>query len=64
MRLMIAMTVAGAVLAGCERCQLDPRADVNVGIGSGGVSTGVSVGQSCGPINFSIGAGDYYHVNW
>lgn len=64
MRLLLILGVAGTVLAGCEKCQLDPSANVNVGVGSSGVHTGVSLGQSCGPVHINVGSGNYYHSRW
>lgn len=64
MRFFLILTVAGTVLAGCEKCSPNPRANVNVGVGSGGVHTGVSVGQQCGPVHFNVGTGNYYHSRW
>lgn len=62
MKLTLSLVFAGLVVAGCEQCSPDPNVNVGVGVGSSGVSGGVSVGQSCGPVNFSIGTGDYWHV--
>ena len=51
------LVVCGLLLAACETCS-PPNANLNVGIGTGGgVHTGVSVGQRCGPGYFAIGTG-------
>lgn len=62
MKLVISLAIAGLVVAGCEQCSPDPNVSVGVGVGSDGVSGGVSVGQSCGPVNFSVGTGDFWHL--
>ncbi|MCA0918772.1 hypothetical protein [Pseudooceanicola nanhaiensis] len=64
MRLVLALAFAGTALAGCEKCSPSPNANLNVGIGGGGVHTGVSVGQSCGPLYVGLNKGKYYHPNW
>lgn len=62
MRLIAMLSLVTLALAGCEQCAPGPHTNVNVGVGTGGVHGGVSVGQRCGPINISIGTGNYYHV--
>jgi len=47
-------------LSGCEKCDPNPNVNVGVGVGSGGVSGGVSVGRSCGPVNISVGGGRWH----
>lgn len=66
MRVVLMLALAGTVVAGCEKCVPDgPRANVNVGVGSGGtVHGGVSVGQSCGPVHINVGTGTGYHWGW
>lgn len=64
MRLFLILAVAGTALAGCERCSPRPSANVNVGVGTGGVRTGVNVGQSCGPLYIGMNAGEFYHPSW
>lgn len=65
MRFLITLGLTASFLAGCAQCSPGrPTADVNINVGTGGIGTGVSVGKQCGPINFSVGGGKYYHPNW
>ncbi|WP_146346442.1 hypothetical protein [Falsiphaeobacter marinintestinus] len=63
MRLLIVLAFSSTLLAGCEACNT-PRTNVNVGVGSGGVHTGASVGAQCGPVHVNVGSGRGYHPNW
>ncbi|WP_425049671.1 hypothetical protein [Psychromarinibacter sp. S121] len=62
--ILVFMLLAGTALAGCEKCAPNPKANVNVNLGSGGVRTGVSVGQRCGPVFVRVSSGDYYQPDW
>ncbi|MBY6088759.1 hypothetical protein ACX9MO_12555 [Pseudooceanicola sp. 502str34] len=64
MRLFIVLALAGTALAGCERCNPRPNANLNIGLGTGGVRTGLNIGQSCGPLYVGVRAGEYYHPYW
>ncbi|TMV05661.1 argininosuccinate lyase [Ruegeria sediminis] len=64
MRLFLVLALSGAVVSGCEKCSPNPYTGVNVGVGTGGVHGGVSVGRQCGPVNINVGAGNYYHFDW
>ncbi len=64
MKLIALLSVATLGLAACEECSPNPNVNVGVGVGTGGVRGGVSVGQSCGPVNISVGTGNYYHVSF
>ena len=63
MRVFLILLTAGTVLAGCEKCR-PPHANVNVGVGTGGVHTGANVGTQCGPVHVGVGSGPYYHSRW
>lgn len=63
MRLAIALSLCAFALSACEQCSPQPNVDVGVGVGAGGVSGGVSVGRQCGPVNFSVGTGDFWHIS-
>ncbi|WP_204115737.1 hypothetical protein [Shimia biformata] len=62
MKAVLVLLIAASGLAACSECTPGATGNVNVGVGPGGVHTGVSVGKSCGPVNFSIGTGNRYHV--
>lgn len=62
MRFAMVLLGAGLVVAGCAQCDPQPDVNVGIGVGSGGATGGVSVGQSCGPVRFSVGTGDYWHI--
>ena len=64
MRLFIVLALSGSILAGCEQCNPEPRAGVNVGVGTSGVHGGVSVGRQCGPVHINVGAGNFYQFGW
>ena len=59
-----ALILGTLVLAGCEACNSPAHVSGGVGVGSSGVATGVSVGQSCGPTHVRIGVGNGFGIGF
>lgn len=54
-RIFSVIAVLGLVACGVDGEPLQPSANLNVGVGSGGVYTGGTIGVSQGPISVGIG---------
>ena len=64
MKRIIALTFVPLMLAGCATCNSPAHVSGGVGVGSSGVATGVSVGQSCGPGHITVGIGNGFGIGF
>lgn len=55
MRYLAALALATLVSCGADGEPIKPTANLNIGVGQGGVSAGVRLGARSGPVAVSIG---------
>lgn len=54
-RILSVLALLGLVACGADGEPVQPSANLNIGIGPGGVHTGASVGVSKGPLRLGVG---------